>query len=755
MNFLRSSLKWRVIVQFLFVALIPVSIVGVLSFNAIKQELKRTAFEHVETVTQLNRENVMQFFDETITALNMLAMTDNVHTAIVDLKRYHDKKGVSSDGPLDITTSTFNAILERIDPYFNEYLSNYGYDDLYLICAEHGHVMYTPMRESDLGTNLTGGPLSSSGLATVWKQVMKSNDLVLIDFVHYAPTGRPEMFVAVPVPDSDGVIQAVLALAVSIDNINELMEEYGQFGDTGESYLVGTDHRLRSELRFDEGQILRKKITSESLNLALQNLSGGHFIKDEDGNELLSFYSDLGIKKVHGLDFEWVVITEIQLDEAFATVNMLHSRMLWTGFPVAIIACLFGWFAAYKIVAPVQEMLRDLETLADGDLEIDHEHAMGSDELGRMQSAFMRMVKGLRVRGDQLTRIAEGDLSEDVVILSDRDVVGKAMQQMVSSSRAITVSAQKISEGDLSVEIIERSSRDELGVALRHMIANLREIIGELVTGTSTLAASVSQLSSTSSLLAAGASETSSSMAEVTATVDEVRQTSQISSDRAKQVATSAEDASGYAEKGNEATRKTVAGMDLIKEEMDYIAESIVTLSEQSQSVGDIVDSVNDLADQSNLLSVNASIEAAKAGDHGKGFTVVAQEVKSLSVQSKQATEQIKTILSDIQKATGSAVMATERGAKAVQAGVELMSQSDETIQMMSGSIGTSADFALQIASSSQQQLSGVEQVAQAMLSIKDAGQQNMDSARQLEDATLRLESLANNLKRLSERFTL
>ncbi len=74
---------------------------------------------------------------------------------------------------------------------------------------------------------------------------------------------------------------------------------------------------------------------------------------------------------------------------------------------------------------------------------------------------------------------------------------------------------------------------------------------------------------------------------------------------------------------------------------------------------------------------------------------------------------------------------------------------------MMSGSIATSADFALQIASSSQQQLAGVEQVAQAMLSIKDAGQQNMDSARQLEDATLRLEALANNLKRLSERFTL
>jgi|GEM_PF-195999 len=755
MNFLRSSLKWRLIVQFLLVALIPVLIVGVLSFNAIKHELERTALEHVETVNKVNREQVMSFFSETLTDLEMLSLTDNVRNATTDLKRYHDKMAASSDGPLNVETSTYKKIQERLDPYFSEYLNTYEYDDLFLICAKHGHVIYTPRHGIDLGTNLQTGTLNTSGLATVWKEVVQSKDLVIIDFVHYAPTDRPEMFVAVPVPDVDGNIQAVLALAVSIDNINELMEEYGQFGDTGESYLVGTDYKLRSELRFDEGQILRKEVRSESVTLALQDMSGHHFINDKSGNELLSVYSDLGLNEVYGLDFEWVAISEIQLDEAFATVNMLRSRILWTCFPVALIAGLFGWFSAHKLVVPVRNMLHDFETLADGDLDIENDHVARSDELGRMQIAFLRMVKGFRVRSSQLTRIAEGDLSDDVDVVSDRDEVGKAMQQMVVSLRAITVSAQKISEGDLSVEICERSDCDELGLALRHMIDNLREIIGELVTGTSTLAASVSQLSSTSSLLAAGASETSSSMAEVTATIDEVRQTSQISSDRAKQVAASADDASGYAEKGNEATQKTVAGMDLIKEEMDYIAESIVTLSEQSQSVGDIVDSVNDLADQSNLLSVNASIEAAKAGEHGKGFTVVAQEVKSLSAQSKQATEQIKTILSDIQKATGSAVMATERGTKAVQSGVELMSQSDETIQMMSGSIETSADFALQIASSSQQQLSGVEQVAQAMLSIKDAGQQNMDSARQLEDATLRLETLANNLKRLSERFTL
>ena len=96
-----------------------------------------------------------------------------------------------------------------------------------------------------------------------------------------------------------------------------------------------------------------------------------------------------------------------------------------------------------------------------------------------------------------------------------------------------------------------------------------------------------------------------------------------------------------------------------IREQMEAIAESMVRLSEQGQAIGQIIATVEDLAAQSNLLAVNASIEAAKAGEHGKGFGVVAQEVKSLAEQSKQATNQVRTILSDIQKATTAAVMAT------------------------------------------------------------------------------------------------
>ena len=111
--------------------------------------------------------------------------------------------------------------------------------------------------------------------------------------------------------------------------------------------------------------------------------------------------------------------------------------------------------------------------------------------------------------------------------------------------------------------------------------------------------------------------------------------------------------------------------MNLIKTQMESIGETVVRLSDQSRAIEDIIASVQDLADQSNLLAVNASIEAARAGDQGKGFAVVAHEIKTLADQSKEATEHIRTILDDTRKWVSAAVMATEQGGKAVEAGLQ------------------------------------------------------------------------------------
>jgi len=192
-------------------------------------------------------------------------------------------------------------------------------------------------------------------------------------------------------------------------------------------------------------------------------------------------------------------------------------------------------------------------------------------------------------------------------------------------------------------------------------------------------------------------------------------------------------------------------GISRIREQMELISESIVKLSEQSQAIGEIIAIVNDLTDQSNLLAVNAAIEAAKPGERGKGFGVVAQEIRSLAEQSKQATAQVRNILSEIQKATSAVVMATEQGSKAVESGVKQSAEVDESIRALADTIAEAAQAATQIAASSQQQLVGTDQVALAMESIKQASTQNVAGTKQAETAAHNLHELGQKLKQLVE----
>jgi methyl-accepting chemotaxis protein len=180
-----------------------------------------------------------------------------------------------------------------------------------------------------------------------------------------------------------------------------------------------------------------------------------------------------------------------------------------------------------------------------------------------------------------------------------------------------------------------------------------------------------------------------------------------------------------------------------------------VRLAEQTQAIGEIIATVNDLSEQSNLLAVNAAIEAAKAGEQGRGFAVVAQEVKSLAEQSKLATAQVRTILGDIQKATSGAVLSTEQGNKAVEAGVKQAQDAGDAIRQLTEGIAESAQAANQIAVSAQQQLAGMDQLAQATENIKQATAQNLESMRQAETAVRNLHELGQKLEQLVGRYRL
>ncbi|HLY57472.1 MAG TPA: HAMP domain-containing methyl-accepting chemotaxis protein, partial [Stellaceae bacterium] len=322
--------------------------------------------------------------------------------------------------------------------------------------------------------------------------------------------------------------------------------------------------------------------------------------------------------------------------------------------------------------------------------------------------------------------------------------------------RQVAMAAARVTRGDLATPLPAANRTDEIGVlvdAFSQMLESLRSMTGEMVSGAEILAETARDILATTTQVAAGASETATSISETSVTMEEVKQTVQMAADKAQQVSLGAQRTATVAESGRDAVEEVAGGMARIREQVEAVSASILRLSEQSQAIGEIIAAVNDLADQSNLLAVNAAIEAARAGEQGRGFAVVAQEVKSLAEQSKQATGQVRAILGDIQKATATAVLATEQGSKAVEAGVEQSAQAGEAIKILSDSIQQATQAAMQIAASSQQQLIGVSQVALAMENIRQASAQNAAGIKRAETAARSVNELGQKLREMVRQY--
>ncbi|MEA3354620.1 MAG: methyl-accepting chemotaxis protein [Campylobacterota bacterium] len=351
--------------------------------------------------------------------------------------------------------------------------------------------------------------------------------------------------------------------------------------------------------------------------------------------------------------------------------------------------------------------------------------------------------------------IAKGDLTQEIDFRSTDEIgeLADSFRQMNIYIQNISDSINKIGTGDLSIEVIKSSSEDILANSVDNMVNNLKNMISDLVEGINVLTASVSQILATTSELSSSASETSSAVMETSTTSEEVRQTSQLNYEKAKHVVESTKQAKLDSTMGRKSFKENMDALQKIQESMDNIAQKIIELSEQSQAVGEIITAVEDIANQTNILSVNAAIEAVKAGEQGKGFSVVAQELKSLAEQSKEGTTKVQKILTDIQKATSSLVMIAEKGSNSVNDGMLQAKKVEDSFVILTKSIEEAANSSYQISLSSEQGQSGMVQISDAMNNIKESNAQNLESIQQVESAVNSLSELSHKLKTISGQY--
>ncbi len=419
--------------------------------------------------------------------------------------------------------------------------------------------------------------------------------------------------------------------------------------------------------------------------------------------------------------------------------HAVGSLVIWIAVGVALIACfIIAFFLARVVLRPISQLSSAAESIAGGNLDVEVVVKTRS-EVGVLANAFNLMVARIR----QMIQLEQDERAH-----------------LESTVRRYVDFAAEVGGGNLSTRLSldgqERPDDDpliQLGQQLNWMTSSLQKVISQISQVAGDLSSTSAEILASTAQQVSGASEQSAAISETTTTVDEVRNIAEQTVLRAQEVADAAQRSVEISRAGEGAVGDTIESMSGIKVRVEGIAENILALSEQTQQIGEIIASVNDIASQSNMLALNASVEAARAGEQGKGFAVVAMEVRSLAEQSRQATQQVEAILSDIQRATNMTVMATEEGTKGVEEGVTLSARTGQVIQQLGATLTQSSQAAVQMVAGGQQQTSGIEQIALAMQNINQATVQSLASTRQAEKAARDLNELARGLLETVERY--
>lgn len=334
-----------------------------------------------------------------------------------------------------------------------------------------------------------------------------------------------------------------------------------------------------------------------------------------------------------------------------------------------------------------------------------------------------------------------------IVLLLRRAIVGPI--------QAFMLFVERVGRGELTGAPAATGTDEigRLGVTLNSMVAGLKDLAMQSRDATNNLGTAISEIRASTQEQAAGVEEQLAAVQETAATVDEITHAGSQVTKRAQEVIASAQATAQTSADGMRAVDETSRSMDSIREQAELVAQNIVALSEKTQAIGDIISSVNDISERSHLLALNAAIEAAAAGESGRSFSVVASEMKILAVQAKDATNQVRVILGDVQRGINTSVMLTEEAVKRAAAGKQRTEVSQRTIGEITHRFQESVQTFQQIVASTNQQQLGIEQVMSALQNIRQASQQTAAGTRQLTDAAGNLNNLSDQLLGLSGRY--
>ena len=323
--------------------------------------------------------------------------------------------------------------------------------------------------------------------------------------------------------------------------------------------------------------------------------------------------------------------------------------------------------------------------------------------------------------------------------------------------KRLATDAEQVASGDLGV-VVQVESQDEIGQvaqSFEKMVNNLREMIGMLADSSTQVSESSSEMEANAVKMADGAEVVAIQAITVATASEEMSATSGDIAQNCQLAAESALRADQAAVHGAAVVEKSIAVMHRIAERVQSSATTVEELGKRSDQIGSIISTIEDIADQTNLLALNAAIEAARAGEQGRGFAVVADEVRALAERTTKATREIGLMIKAIQQETKTAVAAMEEGVAEVEQGTEEAARSGEALRRIQDEINAVNMQVQQIATAAEEQTATTTEISNNIHQITDVAQNTVEGARKTSSAAQHLSRLAVELERLVGQFKL
>ncbi len=506
---IRISLKFKMIFVSVLAVLGVGALIGTLAVNTAIKAIEALGTAHLASILNIKKNQIEQYGQLLQTNLQFFSKDKNTRQMIHEFVEIHKKLPTTENLPID--DQGVKAIHAKYEAHFQNYADAYKYYDLFILCREHGHVLYSVAKESDFGISLsTNSRLEGSGLTQLWQQVVSTRQIATVDMAPYAPSNNePAMFIGMPVWQQEKMI-GVVAIQISDKVISTIMQDRSGLGKTGQTYLVGQDKLMRSDSLLTPEHSLRAsfadpekgRLNIKAVTETLQGKRGSLIDKDHKGHLALFAFDTVNFAGI-----KWAIIAEIHNDELFKDAYAIHQNIFWFGLITILGVILANLLILRKILmSPLQ---RFQEGLLGFFAYLNRETAIAQrikihsqDELGQMSQLvnnnIRKIEKGIVQDNQLIANVAEivsktkmGQLQERVTetahnpALNDlKSLLNELLAVMTGVLADVGNNLNKLAEGQLNARVTKHYKGEyaRLKNACNEIAEQIQNIFGELNT---------------------------------------------------------------------------------------------------------------------------------------------------------------------------------------------------------------------------------------------------------------------------------